>query len=91
MDSPSSSQLRVLVVEDDQVTARDLEETLKRRGFIVVGVAHDEHEARRLAEAEDPRIALVDVRLDNLDVGISLAKDLRAVHGVVVIFVTGYS
>lgn len=91
MDDPSSSRLRVLIVEDDQVTALDLEKTLVRRGFLVVGTAHTAERALELAASEKPEIALLDIRLDNADEGIRIASVLREERNVPVIFVTGYS
>ena len=91
MDDPPASRLRILIVEDDRVTARDLEGTLQRRGFVVAGVAHSAPEALDLARRREPGIALVDVHLDNADEGIELGRALRKDHGIAVVFVTGFS
>jgi len=91
MDDPPASRLRILIVEDDRVTARDLEGTLQRRGFIVAGVAHSASEALELAQRSEPGIALVDVHLDNADEGIEIGRTLRETRGIPVVFVTGFS
>ncbi|MEM9280267.1 MAG: response regulator [Verrucomicrobiota bacterium] len=91
MDEPPASRLKVLIVEDDQITARDLEETLKRRGFMVSGVAHSADAVPPLIATEMPGVALLNIDLGSSDSGIELAKKLREEHQVPVIFITGYS
>ncbi|MEX2579507.1 MAG: response regulator [Verrucomicrobiales bacterium] len=91
MDDHPANQLRVLIVEDDRVTARDLESTLRRRGYTVVGIAHSASAAEPLIGVEKPDLVLLDIHLDNDEEGIALAIQLREEHGIPVIFITGYS
>lgn len=80
-----------MIVEDDRVTARDLESTLNRRGFTVAGIAHSATAAGSLIEVEKPDLVLLDIHLDNNEEGIDLAIRLREKYGIPVVFVTGYS
>ncbi len=91
MDDLPANRLRVLIVEDDRITARDLEETLKRRGFIVAGIAHTAEEVPALVSRTNPEIALLNIDLGNNSSGIGLARELREQHDIPVIFITGYS
>ncbi len=91
MDELPANRLRVLIVEDNRITARDLEETLKRRGFVVAGVAHSAAAVPDLVASANPEIALLNIDLDNASSGIGLAKLLREKHDIPVIFITGYS
>jgi PAS domain S-box-containing protein len=91
MDDLPANRLRVLIVEDDRITARDLEETLKRRGFIIAGVAYSAAEVPAIVSSKQPEIALLNIDLDNTSSGIGLAKELREKHNIPVIFITGYS
>lgn len=91
MPHSSDSSLKVLIVEDDGVTARDIEAILHRRGFPVCGIAGNAEEAREIVTHHRPDVALIDIHLQNADSGVKLAKELREQHGVAVIFVTGYS
>ncbi|MEM7603555.1 MAG: response regulator, partial [Verrucomicrobiota bacterium] len=91
MDSSSHRSLKILIVEDDGVTARDIEATLHRRGFSVSGIATNADEARLSIESSKPDFALVDIHLNNVDSGVELATEFREKHAVSVIFVTGYS
>jgi DNA-binding NarL/FixJ family response regulator len=56
--------VRVLIVEDSAAFARGLEAVLSQEGaFRVVGVTGNRVEALALAEAEQPDVALVDLRI----------------------------
>lgn len=91
MDELPSNRLRLLVVENDRVTARDLEATLRRRGFGVVGIAYSAAQAFDFLEGDKPDLVLLDIQLDGPDDGIELARRLRGEHGIPAVFVTGYS
>ncbi len=53
----------VLIVEDDFLIAMDLEMTLERHGWRVLGPAPSVKDALRLLETERPDVALLDVDL----------------------------
>ena len=91
MDDLPANRLRVLIVEDDRITARDLEETLRRRGFVVAGVAYSAADVPAIVGSMQPEIALLNIDLDNASSGIDLAKELSEQHDIPVIFITGYS
>lgn len=91
MDEQSSNRLRLLIVENDRVTARDLEATLRRRGFVVAGIAYSAAQALDSLKGGKPDLVLLDIQLDGPEDGIELARRLREDHGIPSIFVTGYS
>jgi PAS domain S-box-containing protein len=91
MDDLPSNRLRLLIVENDRVTARDLEATLRRRGFVVMGIAYSAKQALDFLKSEKPDLVLLDIQLDGPEDGIDLACKLRNEHGIACIFVTGYS
>lgn len=91
MDSPLTSSFKILIVEDDEVTARNIEAILKKRGFTVSAITHSKEQALQAAEAEKPQVALIDIKLGTVDSGTDIAKTLKATHNLAIIFVTGYS
>lgn len=91
MDDLPSNRLRLLIVENDRVTARDLEATLRRRGFVVAGIAYSAAQALDFLEGDKPDLVLLDIQLDGPEDGIQLARRFREEHGIPSIFVTGYS
>lgn len=91
MDGNPANRPRVLIVEDDHITMRDLEATLKRRGFLVSGANSSGSAARELVDEEKPDVVLLDIKLSGDTDGIELARFLRKERGIPVIFITGYS
>ena len=82
---------RILIVEDEQLVAADLEAKLTRLGYHVVGLAASGPDALRLASEQDPELVLMDVRLQGGMDGIETAKRLKHVTPAPVIFVTAYA
>jgi sigma-B regulation protein RsbU (phosphoserine phosphatase) len=67
---------RLLIVDDEQALAKLMERTLRSRGF-ESDVAFTAADARRLFEATDYALALLDVRLPD-ESGYGLLEELRA-------------
>jgi len=80
--------MKILIVEDEAITALSMEATLQDHGHEVVAIADDESSAIRAAAEHTPELALVDMRLSRGDCGLSVARHLRE-RGVVVVFATG--
>ncbi|MBV8818910.1 MAG: response regulator [Acidobacteriaceae bacterium] len=81
----------VLIVEDEQVVALDLEQSLRQLGYTVSGVAHNRSDAVELAGSRTPDLILMDIRLSGGDDGIAAAEDIRRQWKIPVIFVTAHS
>ena len=67
--------LRVLVIEDEQATARLVQRVLQEDGY-AVDVAFTGEEGRALADAGDYDLVLLDLGLSDRD-GLSVVQDLR--------------
>jgi CheY-like chemotaxis protein len=76
----------VLIVEDEILTAMDIERVLETAGYNVVGLAADSREA--LSLAGKACLALIDLNLRDGLTGPSLARDLSERHGLPIIYVT---
>src|ERR1041384_5536840 len=70
------SKGRILVVEDEAVVAADLQQRLTALGYEVTGTAASGREALRLAEAQPPDLALMDIKLEGELDGIQAASRL---------------
>ena len=80
---------RVLIVEDDVLLSRVLEDTLTYEGYAVVGTARSAEEAISMAVARGPDLVLMDVRLlDNSD-GIAAAGQILERTGIRCLMATG--
>jgi DNA-binding NtrC family response regulator len=82
---------RVLIAEDEAVTALSLEQALIDHGYEVCGLAATGKAARILAESERPTIAIVDVRLRDGTTGHEAAQDIHTLLGIPVILMSGHS
>jgi DNA-binding response OmpR family regulator len=82
-------QARILVIDDDATVRRSLEVALKNNGYDV-NVAETGKEAIKKSKAKLYNLALVDLRLPDMD-GIELLTAMReAVPKTVKIIITGY-
>jgi two-component system response regulator RegA len=80
----------ILIVDDDVNYALQLQRSLARRDF-TVDLAHDTDNALRLAAAQRPDAALLDLKLAE-DSGLRLIEPLRALSPeMVIVLLTGYA
>ncbi len=83
------SGVRVLVVEDDPLTAMDLEDCLAEAGAAVVGLCHSVEEAMARTAVDDFAVAILDFSLGR-DTTSPVARRL-ARRGVPFVLYTGKS
>lgn len=83
--------VRILIVEDDALVALGVRLTLTELGFDVVGIAASELEALSAATAENPHLALMDIRLRGANDGVQVARRLWLEKGVRSIFLSAYA
>jgi DNA-binding response OmpR family regulator len=81
--------MKILLVEDEPFIAFDLEQLVQSAGHQVVGVAETREQALRLADAERPDAALIDVSLKDGLSGPGICRTLCEEHGIRAVFVTG--
>ena len=80
--------LRVLIVEDEFFISLDLQNLLQTLGHTVVGVAVSADQAVRIAQREQPDVALMDIRLVGPRDGIDAGEEIFNRFGVPSLFVT---
>jgi two-component system, chemotaxis family, CheB/CheR fusion protein len=83
--------LRLIVVEDEPIVARDLANQITALGYPVLGVAGTPVAALELTEQTRPDIVLMDIRLGYERDGISVAREIRDRWDIPPIFVTAYA
>jgi len=82
---------KVLVVEDEAVTAMDIKARLEELGYSVLAIANSGEEAISLAAKLKPDIVLMDVILKgNMD-GTEAAKQISIRNRIPIVFLTAYS
>lgn len=85
------SQIKVLIVEDDDVTAMNLKLTLQKYGYQIVSIAQDTIQARNKINIYKPDILLIDISLKNDNDGIELAAAIKEKHAIPFIFLTAHT
>jgi two-component SAPR family response regulator len=81
---------RILIVEDEPLTAFDNENMISDAGYEVVATVDDIEEAMEVLEREQVDLILSDLRLRKDQTGIELARAAKA-KGVPTLFATGHS
>ncbi|HLP64685.1 sigma 54-interacting response regulator [Flavobacterium sp.] len=76
----TSSNKKILIVEDQFIEAHDLQLILEKAGYQVTGIARSVDQAVALIETEKPDLVFVDICLKGNATGIDLAKKLNENH-----------
>ncbi len=81
--------MRILVAEDETIIRLDLRKMLEEAGFEVCAEARNGVEAVALAQAEQPDLAVLDVKMPQLD-GIEAARRILAERPIPIVMLTAY-
>jgi len=81
--------VRILVAEDETIIRLDLRRTLEEAGFEVCAEARTGEEAVALAASERPELAILDVKMPELD-GIEAARRIMAERPIPIVMLTAY-
>ena len=85
-----SEKLRILIVEDEAITAENLKETLLFLGYEVVGIASNSIEAIGFLSNEKVDLTILDIHIQGDKNGIWVANYIRKSHKIPFIFLTAY-
>jgi two-component system, response regulator PdtaR len=81
---------KILVVEDERITAEDIKRSLEKVGYKVPAIVSTGEEAVQFSEKYKPDLVLMDIVLDgNID-GIEAAETIRTKFEIPVIYLTAY-
>ncbi len=83
--------MRILVVEDEQIIAADLEMKLLSLGHEVIGTAVSGTEAIQLAEQQQPELVFMDIQLRGKMNGIEAAHHIQRSTGAQIVFLTAFA
>lgn len=81
---------RVLIVEDQGITALDEVQMMRDLGYEVTGLAMNGKDAIRMAGEDRPDVILMDINLPGGMDGNRAAKKIRDLHQIPVVFVTAF-
>ena len=83
------ARLRVLVAEDDALTALNLREQLESLGHQVVAEARDGQEAVQMADRVRPDAVVMDIKMPGMD-GVDAAREIAARQPCPIVLLTAY-
>ena len=85
------NSIKVLVVEDESIVSKDIQNSLVNLGYTVVGSAATGERAIELANEVKPDIVLMDIMLKGTMNGIEAADNIRKNLRIPIIFLTAYT
>lgn len=91
MSAKAKPPARILIVEDEAVTAMDLASELRGLGYDVCGTEDTAEGAIAAVEKEKPRLVLMDIRLGDHGDGVDAARRIAERHDSAVVFLTAHS
>jgi PAS domain S-box-containing protein len=81
----------VLIVEDESLTAWEIQEKLQQNGYDVTEIVGAGRDAISSAAKNQPDLVLMDIMLDDDMDGIQAAEEIREKYDIPVIYLTAYS
>jgi len=85
-----SNVINILVVEDESIVSKDIQNSLKKIGYNVIGACNNAQEAIDIATELHPDVVLMDIMLKGNLTGIAAAEQIKLLN-IPVIFLTAYA
>lgn len=85
------STARILIVEDEALTAEDIRAHVEEAGYEVSAIAASAAEALALLAGSHPDAVLMDIVLEGEMDGIAVAEQIRKLYQIPVVFLSAYS
>lgn len=87
----AEKQHSILIVEDERIVAKDLQQTLAGMGYDAFAIASSAQEACERAAEKCPDVVLMDIRIKGQRDGIEAAAILRERFGVPIVYLTAHA
>ena len=81
----------ILIVEDENIVAKDIQQSLKKLGYDVLGMCSTGEDAISQAERTKPNLVLMDIMLKGDMSGIEAADYIKQKLNIPIIFLTAYA
>ena len=85
------SKNNILVVEDESIVSKDIQQSLKKLGYNIVGAASTGEKAIEIANETKPDLVLMDIMLKGEMSGIETAEKIKETLSIPVIYLTAYA
>lgn len=84
----SGRMATVLIVEDEETIAHNIERSLLRLGYQVSGICSSAEQVMAAIQHARPDVVLMDIHLDGNEDGVAVAERLRDLHAIPVIYLS---
>ncbi|MEW6507121.1 MAG: PAS domain S-box protein [Bacteroidota bacterium] len=91
LKKPKKEEVKILVVDDENIVALYIKNTLEKYGYNVVGIAANSKEALQMVKESKPNLILMDVMIKGAKDGIETASEINEFADIPIIFLTAYS
>jgi CheY-like chemotaxis protein len=78
----------VYIVEDESIVAKDIQNSLKKLGYNVLGISNNGADAIKQIVDLEPSIVLMDIMIKGSLTGIDVAEKIKKEYNIPVIFLT---
>ncbi|MFQ5965958.1 MAG: response regulator [Candidatus Scalinduaceae bacterium] len=85
------AKAKIMIVEDEWITADDIKMSLQSLGYTVSSVASSGKEAIQKAEEDRPDLVLMDIVLQGEMDGIEAANQIHSCYDIPIIYLTAYA
>lgn len=85
------SKVKILIVEDEAIVARDIKVCLNKIGYEVLGSYSSGEKALEAIEENQPELILMDIMLKGKMSGIDTSAVVKEKYGIPVVFLTAYA
>lgn len=85
------SKVKILIVEDEAIVARDIKVCLNKIGYEVLGSYSSGEKALEAIEETKPELILMDIMLKGKMSGIDTSAIVKEKYGIPVVFLTAYA
>jgi CheY-like chemotaxis protein len=82
---------KILVVEDERITAEDIKKSLEKAGYNVPAIVSTGEDAVKFSERYKPDLVIMDIVLEGKIDGIEAAETIKTKFDIPVIYLTAYS
>ncbi len=86
-----NKKYKILIVEDQPITAMDIKQTITNLGYEVIGIAKSYENAIRKFEENIPDLVIMDICLNEGIDGIDTVKQLYKIKKIPVIYLTAFT
>ena len=91
MENISNSNINIYIVEDESIVAKDIQNSLKKLGYNVLGISNNGADAIKNIVDLEPNIVLMDIMIKGPMTGIDVAETIKKEYNIPVIFLTAYA